>query len=228
MPDKLGRPTAMDRNVQVTRPDGRTVTVPVADVIIERTRLGAPRRAAALSAGIAMGTLFAWVARGRHAAAALAVAIAAQPDADPAELSADLLTDHDRACIEFAERLDRADGEFQVAALGRIQQAANGGLASTKTTSQVRTNAQGQVEQVDTTVTEVVGPVWQANAWLLERRWPREYGRSDELRVTGQDGEGGESPAAVLARNVREILGRQEAIEVGGGEVDPTEPGSFT
>jgi hypothetical protein len=216
MPDKLGRPTAMDRNVQVTRPDGRTVTVPVADVIIERTRLGAPRRAAALSAGIAMGTLFA------------CVAIAAQPDADPAELSADLLTDHDRACIEFAERLDRADGEFQVAALGRIQQAANGGLASTKTTSQVRTNAQGQVEQVDTTVTEVVGPVWQANAWLLERRWPREYGRSDELRVTGQDGEGGESPAAVLARNVREILGRQEAIEVGGGEVDPTEPGSFT
>lgn len=29
---------------------------------------------------------------------------------------------------------------------------------------------------------------WQANAWILERRFPQEYGRKDRMELTGKDG----------------------------------------
>ena len=217
MPDKLGWPTAIDRLLPVRQADGTTRMTPVADVIIDRIRLGTPQKHAAISAGIHVATMYLWLTTARTAKAMLEYH--ADQDLDPYQLSA-----YETACIDFLDRMEVARGEFTVRALGQVQQAAAGGVTSTRKVTKTVKRA-GVVVSEETTETQVVeGPVWQANAWLLERLHPDEFGRFTRTEVTLNPG--GEVPAEerakALGETIRGVLGR--AIETDGTEVGEADP----
>ena len=69
---------------------------------------------------------------------------------------------------DFWDALKKAEAELVVVSLGRIQTVSNGGAVLSRTSV---TNPQG----VTTVVEKFAQPVWQASAWLLERRHPEEF-----------------------------------------------------
>ena len=69
---------------------------------------------------------------------------------------------------DFWDALKKAEAELVVDSLGRIQTVSNGGALLSRTSV---TNPRG----VTTVVEKVAQPVWQASAWLLERRHPEEF-----------------------------------------------------
>ena len=69
---------------------------------------------------------------------------------------------------DFWDALKKAEAESVVVSLGRIQTVSNGGALLSRTSV---TNSQG----VTTVVEKFAQPVWQASAWLLERRHPDEF-----------------------------------------------------
>lgn len=73
---------------------------------------------------------------------------------------------------EFAEAVEKAEGQAQQDLLARILYASQHGAVTTRP---------------DGTVTEQPG-AWQAAAWILERRWPRDYGRREAVEMSGPDG----------------------------------------
>lgn len=64
--------------------------------------------------------------------------------------------------------------------------------------------AQGQITYLSF-IRRAAQKQWQAAAWMLERRWPEEWGRR-RLEITGQDGEpvGGTTVSVYLPSNARE------------------------
>ena len=73
---------------------------------------------------------------------------------------------------ELAEALQKAEGVAQNALMDTIDRASRVGAVTTRP---------------DGTVIEYPG-AWQAAAWILERRWPRDYGRRDAVALSGPDG----------------------------------------
>ena len=69
---------------------------------------------------------------------------------------------------DFWDALKKAEAEMVTVSLGRIQSAGDGGGLLSRTSV---TNSQG----VTTVVEKFAQPVWQASAWLLERRHPDEF-----------------------------------------------------
>ena len=69
---------------------------------------------------------------------------------------------------DFWDALKKAEAEMVTVSLGRIQSAGDGGAVLSRTSV---TNSQG----VTTVVEKFAQPIWQASAWLLERRHPDEF-----------------------------------------------------
>ena len=86
--------------------------------------------------------------------------------------------------VEFVEEVEKAQEHIKSFNLRMVQELAKGYGPVTKT--QVRKDADGNV--IGTTETTEQGlPSLQALTWLLERRWPEEFGPKRELAITNSD-----------------------------------------
>lgn len=128
-----------------------------------------------ITRAIAAGAFFKDACRhaGVHEATAyrwLELAEADEPVARPDERPPDLKkrVDRWRLACEFRDATEKAQADAKVAALARIQKAGRGGDGR--------------------------APIWQADAWWLERTYPDEYGRR-RVEVTG--GPQGSDPVRV-------------------------------
>lgn len=86
----------------------------------------------------------------------------------------DSLLDHDRAVLDLFVRLVHAKSECIDNSVKRVQQAAKGGRKITETK---RTFINGELK-VEIITARESDPVWQADAWILERRFPEDYSRN--------------------------------------------------
>ena len=81
---------------------------------------------------------------------------------------------------QFRQSLKKAEVAFKAANLARIQLAAIEGSVTTKKRVRQLSNGNTIIE-----ITEVVKPpTWQAAAWLLERKFPAEWGRHRRVETT--------------------------------------------
>ena len=107
-----------------------------------------PRRHIADACGISISVMCKWIHRGRRNA------------------------DGDEEHVIFFQALKKAEAEAVAVSVGRIRRAANGGAVLERTT----TTTIGPDDKPVTKVTEKVAqPIWTADAWLLERRYPEEF-----------------------------------------------------
>ena len=143
---------------------------------------GAPMSVAAARAGVHADTVYAWKTRGDVALKAAEMDLESVPDAD-------------RPFSEFSETVTRARSDWELGRLAQIQQAGQGRpyrKTRTRTWDQVVTlkdengkNVNQVVTMTDVTVEEGAEYDWRADAWLLERRNPTQYGRQTRLAVEG-------------------------------------------
>ena len=88
--------------------------------------------------------------------------------------------------LHFLHATSKALADYQLENLALIGQAA-AGTTTTRTTERTVTKTNGDTERiVETTTTQ--SRAWQAAAWLLERRFPSEYGRPQRVELTGEGG----------------------------------------
>jgi hypothetical protein len=119
---------------------------------------------------------------------------------------------------EFAEALQKAEGIAQNALIDTIVHASTHGTVTTRP---------------DGTVIESPG-AWQAAAWVLERRWPKDYSRREAVEMSGPDGgpidtrdlsKVPDHEREALAAAIRDHLASRRRPPVrAGGEPDP-QPG---
>lgn len=161
-----GRPSKLDQ--VVAERDGQPITA--GQMVIERVRATwAPWEAAAGSAGVTRSTLSNWRKEGAQARGKAALGMK--------------LTKHEHRCAQFLDDLEKAEEEAHLRALGTVQREAQGGYVITRTVTKVVGGK--EIEKVVTE--ETARPIWQAGAWLLERRRRDVYARRYEL--TGAQGE---------------------------------------
>jgi len=126
--------------------------------ILTGIRLGMSLRDAATNAGIGEATYHKWVKAGKQGR---------------------------KPYKEFYEQTKKAIQESKGHLLSIVHKKARGGETTKKLT--VERDAEGKItKQVE--VTESTLPSLKAATWLLERRWPEEFGAKREVSLTGKDG----------------------------------------
>ena len=91
----------------------------------------------------------------------------------------------DRIYVDFMDRVAKALADSEVAAMGRIERAARGGAVKFVINPTEEEAKAGKRPEV---IERVYAPVWQADAWRLERRYPERYARVDRTEVSGRGG----------------------------------------
>jgi len=154
---------AVEITVNVVGGYGRRIAItPTAYLQICRAyALGAHARSAAAAAGISQGCLETWRRRGRKYAAMLHTHGLDVPDAPPLSMVEDWAANGDEYPLELRKRGDTIHWFLEL----HCQQAE--GLAQARALESIHAAAaRGD---------------WRASSWMLERRWPREWGK--EARV---------------------------------------------
>lgn len=169
----LGRPTKLDRVLdRRLAPDGKsTITVTVADRIIELIRIGAYIETAAVAAGIDRRTLQRWLHDGAEASTALSTG--------STRLS---LSRYQRLAADFCRAVATARAEHDAAADARIETHARGGFERRIVTT--KRDHQGNILEVSERV-EYLPPNPQVEMWRYERKNGRAV---DRVEVSGPDG----------------------------------------
>jgi hypothetical protein len=127
--------------------------------LVEAISLGLKIEDACSLAGIAQSAFFKWIDKGE------------KPGAKS-------------VYVEFAEAIKKAHPSRKRILLGRIYQAARGGkiIKDKKTTTRYES---GKIVATDVVESEhEVAPDWKADAWMLERGFPDEFGRRYQVDVT--------------------------------------------
>ena len=190
-----GRPPKIDSIVD-TWPQGSARAgepMTAGDKVIERVRqLWAPWESAAVSADISRNTLLNW----RKAGAAARSKMARGENA----------TRNERRYAEFLGALEKAEEEAHLRVLGMVVREASGGYPIVKTVEKM---VNGKVVE-KTTTTETARPIFQAGAWLLERKRGSEYPRPP-YEVTGAGGE----PLVPQAERADSLAEQLEAFQAG-------------
>ena len=93
---------------------------------------------------------------------------------------------------EFCESLKKANVEAKALHLNIINKTAQGGLDQSedrRTTKRTTCSSCAEVatEETITEVRKKTLPVWQASAWILERRFPDEFGRNVQPKENEED-----------------------------------------
>lgn len=84
---------------------------------------------------------------------------------------------------EFWERLKKAEIKIRKKHLDRIDKAASGRQTSIE--KRVKRDQKGNVIE-RTVISKVLAPQWQASAWILERKFPSEFGRNAKVHENDQ------------------------------------------
>ena len=109
---------------------------------------------------------------------------------------------------DFSVLWKKAESEWVAARVKNIQEAALGGQEIREQRIISRKMADGNAEVVEQTVTiSKARPIWQADAWLLERRRRKDYGRHDRVDNYNVD-------LSKLTNEQVERLSKGEAIDV--------------
>lgn len=82
--------------------------------------------------------------------------------------------------VAFMDALKKAEVRAKFNLLQIIDDCALGGKTLTKT--KIKKDKEGNILSKTVTITETA-PIWQASAWLLERRFPDEFGRNREVNT---------------------------------------------
>lgn len=203
----VGAPTSIDQIVAETT---EGVPITAAERIISTLETGEYVHAAAQAASITVSVYYEWVAAGaaahrKHAAG-------------------ERLTANEKRYAQFASDVAAAQAEGRARILGAIHGAAVGGAV--RKTITTKTIGQGTDNDpiVETTVKEeTLAPDVQAATWMAERKWPKDWGRRQQIEVTGEDG--GpirvSSPLAELVAITDQMERRAAALDVASREIAP-------
>lgn len=200
----IGRPTMLDALVS-TDDNGQARTA--GDHVLARLAQGLSVYDAALGAAITRGTVDHWCRAGAQARIR--------------ELQGFELTDQEQRYMAFLIAYERVQADIEAARLGRIIQVADGGHQRTKIVRRrARDSESGEMVVVEETVTlETAEPNWQANAWILERRFPGKYRRRYDLEVQAAFDDSGEEPE----QQARELAASLRAYQQGIIDASSTE-----
>jgi len=133
------------------------------ELLCDARRIGLPQRDIASFCHVPVDTLRTWLSRGRQDRTAGRKSVHAQ----------------------FVEQYDKADAERMAQSVLRIQQAAKGGHHAQRITTTV---TQPDGSQTTTVVEKTAEPAWKADAWMLERTRPGDFGPSSRTEITGKEG----------------------------------------
>jgi len=173
------------------RPEGTTkLTKAVQDIIVTAIRCGNYLETAAALAGIHRDTLYEWLRKG-----------AAAPEGD---------------CYrDFSDTLTRAMAQSESVAVAAIHEAGMPhDVVKTRTIrkplfldGQQVADADGNLVYIEETIEEsTVESDWRALSWLLERRFPRRWGRKEYLESTVTEKPVEEMTDAEIDAELTEIL----------------------
>lgn len=203
----IGIPTSIDDIVHYSE-DGIPVTA--GQRIIQILETGDTLHSAAHAAHIQITTIQDWVENGAAAAKKRSQGIR--------------LTANERRWLAFSTEVGAAQARARERYLGTIyDDATQGTTRSMKTT---KTNQSGDVVETIERV-EQIPPNPVTAQWMLERRWWRDFGRHQQLEVTGPEGGPMQvtSPLSEILSALDAMDRRGRAIETMGREVEAVEDG---
>jgi len=205
----------------VEHPDGKREPVTLADRIVETIGSCLFLQDAAAAVGFPVETLRLWRKTGARVSRQLLNGEKRLSD----------LSKYEQQCGELSIRWDRAEMEARKSLLGVTWKVATGGVTRTEVTTKVVHNenvdpSAGRVIETTTKEIEVL-PNASMLSWLLERRWPDDFGRRGRLELTGAEGgpvQVEDASAAVeklrsAIADVREATAENEAVTGNGAHV---------
>lgn len=174
-----GRPPTIGREVVLR--DGSKM--PAVDRIVQLVRAGNYFETACLQAGVPKRTAQLWVKTGVDTRAAL-----------EADRKRSTLTAYERQCMAFADALEEAEAEAEAEDVARLQQLGRGGVEQVVITEKVvpiydeHGNETGRRVVERTERKERSAPDARVLQWRLERRFPKRWGRRQQIEVSGPEG----------------------------------------
>lgn len=182
----------------VTRNDSTTVSI--ADQIVELLRVGTPVELAAAAVGVTAAEYRGWMRQGLAGLSRLAAGHSWVRD----------FTADEQASTAFADRVQRAIGEWAGRANALLEQLQRGGYEMTTT----RIKRVG-TDVVETNVTtETLAPDARVLTWRLERSFPSIYGRFATGPDLSSDLSDDDSTTDVLMERLAEVGRRMVVIDV--------------
>ena len=161
----------------------------VSGLICAGLRVGATLDDAGAVAGVSRPTIYRWVKIGDETLDYLDRQERGVVAADDQRV----VSDHELACAGFAEAVREARSSFMLEHADNVVRAAMQSREKKITTTRTVTDAHGRVLETHTeTRVEEIPPDAKASMWLLERRFPKAFGGSGRLEISGPDG--GEIP----------------------------------
>jgi transposase len=156
--------------------------------IVRDLGAGVPRKFAAERVGISESCLYKWLAKGRKGGKKNVV------------------------YVQLVQDVKKAEAEALAASVARIRKAGQGGAVIERTTT-TTTSAKGVT--TTKTVEKLQAPAWQADAWFLERRHPKEFARKDHTTTTLKGGRqlGAKAAPLVIIRGPRTVTPPKELPE---------------
>lgn len=181
----------------VDRQDGTKVTI--ADQIVELIRVGTPVELAAASVGITAAEYRGWMRQGLAGLSRLA-----------AGHRWTIMTPAEQDAASFADRVQRAIGEWAARANALLEQLQRGGYEMVST--RVKRGAGGTLIETQTT-TETLAPDARVLTWRLERSFPTIYGRFATGPDLNADLSDDDATVDVLMERLAEVGRRMTAID---------------
>lgn len=185
-----GRPTVIDA---VVRTDDAGQPVTASQHVLGRLGEGLSLHDATLGAAIYRGTVDHWCRNGATARIRQAQGLD--------------ITENEQKYLAFLADYERVQSDIERARLAKIIQVADGGYSRSRIVRKRVRNEEGEMVVAEETVTmETAEPNWQANAWVLERRFPARYRRRMDVEFSVGYDESGEDPddqARELAASLR-------------------------
>ena len=152
----------MEEKKRLGRPKGSgrktKLTPEVMDIVVQGVRLGMSFKDSARKAGICEGSFHSYMAKGREGK---------------------------KPYAEFLQRVESAIQENKQYQLALMFQHAKGGFESKKTT--IKKDVNGNVIEEVVTIEHTL-PSLNASKWLLERRFPEEFGNRANVEVSNAEG----------------------------------------